>query len=174
MRKKSFDGTSRLISEIISDAKAEAAARIDANFEWVSGFCESPIERLFAAQLLHPELASEFDTRIEFARPPSGQVAKAVPPPFPGIYIFPQITIGNYRVDFLVAEVSVGPSARLIVELDGHDFHERTKDQAQRDKARDRFLVSQGYRVLRFTGSEVFRDPRAVAHEVIAVLLEIM
>lgn len=45
------------------------------------------------------------------------------------------------------------------IELDGHDFHERTKEQSQRDKSGDRALTLDGWTVLRFTGSEIFADP---------------
>ncbi len=45
-----------------------------------------------------------------------------------------------------------------VIECDGHDFHERTKEQAQRDKKRDRELQAAGYKVFRFTGSEIWRS----------------
>lgn len=51
-----------------------------------------------------------------------------------------------------------GSTARIAVEIDGHEFHERTKEQAARDKFRDRKLVRDGFRVVRFTGSEVFAN----------------
>lgn len=43
--------------------------------------------------------------------------------------IEPQATVGNYRVDFqfTVRDVASGVTRRLVVECDGHDFHERTK-----------------------------------------------
>lgn len=47
----------------------------------------------------------------------------------------------------------------MIVECDGHDFHEKTKKQAKHDKKRDRYLTSFGYTVFRFTGSEIYKDP---------------
>lgn len=47
----------------------------------------------------------------------------------------------------------------IAVELDGHAFHERTKEQAARDKKRDRALLSKGWTVVRYTGSEVVKDP---------------
>jgi very-short-patch-repair endonuclease len=53
-----------------------------------------------------------------------------------------------------------------VVELDGHAFHERTKEQAAKDKARDRWMTGAGYAVVRFTGSEVWANPFAVASEV--------
>lgn len=46
----------------------------------------------------------------------------------------------------------------IVLEVDGHAFHERTKEQATRDKARDRLLQSRGYKVFRFTGSDVWKD----------------
>lgn len=81
---------------------------------------------------------------------------------------------GNkYRVDFLICEVGTEGNTdllQLVIECDGHDFHEKTKLQAQRDKKRDRDLQLAGYRVLRFTGSEIFKEPRKCANEVAAFL----
>jgi hypothetical protein len=48
---------------------------------------------------------------------------------------------------------------KLVVEVDGHDFHDRTKQQASYDKEQDREITLEGYRVIRFTGSDIFRDP---------------
>lgn len=71
----------------------------------------------------------------------------------PGYLEFsPQVTIGPYRVDFLVTFNGV----KYVIECDGHDFHERTKEQAQKDKKRDRDLQNLGYKVFRFTGSEIW------------------
>lgn len=73
--------------------------------------------------------------------------------------IFPQVRIGRYRVDFLIfATDPPDRNAALVVECDGHDFHERTKDQAARDRQRDRTLTSIGIPFMRFTGSEIYRD----------------
>jgi hypothetical protein len=78
----------------------------------------------------------------------------------------------NYRLDLVLHRYprwgpnrAHGVDTYVAVECDGHDFHEKTKAQAARDKKRDRDLQSLGWRVLRFTGSEVFRDPGAVAVE---------
>lgn len=67
-----------------------------------------------------------------------------------------QKTIGKYRVDFLVS--ATFSDTQVIIECDGHDFHEKTKEQAIHDKERDRFLTSQGYKILRYTGSELYND----------------
>lgn len=89
-----------------------------------------------------------------------------------------QKKIGDYRVDFLLELESDVPdfinkvkladgkkipgimreTAKLIVECDGHDFHEKTKEQAIKDKTRDRTLQSVGYNIYHFTGSEIYKD----------------
>lgn len=56
---------------------------------------------------------------------------------------------------------------KLVVECDGHEFHERTKDQAKRDRSRDRTMMLGGLDVFRFTGSEIWADPCACAGQVL-------
>lgn len=100
-----------------------------------------------------------------------------------GFLIEPQAVVGQYRVDFLVEWKFLMPVRdeskpvsewgsrmyhnRLIVECDGHDFHEKTKEQAKRDKARDRELTKFGYPVFHYTGSEIWNDVFKCAKEVI-------
>ena len=60
-----------------------------------------------------------------------------------------QQRVGDYRADFVVAYAFFGAEIDIVVECDGHDFHERTKQQAARDKKRDRFMTAQGYRLRR-------------------------
>ena len=75
------------------------------------------------------------------------------------VIIAPQHKIGKYRADFAVfIKDFSGDIISLMVECDGHAFHEKTKEQAARDKKRDRYLQSAGFRVFRFTGSEIFND----------------
>lgn len=90
-----------------------------------------------------------------------------------GLYIHPQRSIGNYRVDFLLTFVGYSfattpaaiQSKSVIVELDGHNFHDKDKRQRSYEKKRDRDLQRAGYKVLHFTGSDVVKDPFACAHE---------
>jgi REase_MTES_1575 len=78
------------------------------------------------------------------------------------------------RLDF--AAVSVGivsndtppvVAASVAIELDGHDWHERTKEQAASDKSRDRALAKLGWHTLRFTGHEVYADASACVRDVV-------
>lgn len=80
------------------------------------------------------------------------------------ITITTQAQIGSYRVDFLV--VNLTTDRKVVVECDGHEFHERTKEQAAHDRKRDRELQADGYLVLRYTGSEIWRDPVGCAADI--------
>lgn len=63
--------------------------------------------------------------------------------------------------------------ARIAVELDGHNWHERSKEQAKADKSRDRALAAAGWHVLRFTGSEIYEDPARCVVECLSVAVSI-
>ena len=65
----------------------------------------------------------------------------------------------RYRVDFLLKD------ARLIVELDGHEYHS-TKEQLEKDAVRQRYMSRAGYSVIKFTGREVVRDVESCVAEV--------
>lgn len=86
-----------------------------------------------------------------------------------GIFISPQFSVGKYRVDFVISYNGNNKTecTGIAVELDGHEFHDKDKTQRAYEKARDRFLVKSGYKVLHFTGSEVVADPYKVAFEVL-------
>jgi very-short-patch-repair endonuclease len=65
-----------------------------------------------------------------------------------------QVPIGRYVADFVCLE------KKLIVELDG-PFHTARKAY---DAARDAFMTSLGYRVLRFTNEELANDVATSLH----------
>jgi very-short-patch-repair endonuclease len=76
----------------------------------------------------------------------------------------------TYRVDILIEDIEDPYFPTVVIECDGHDFHEKTKEQVRKDKQRDRDLQIQGYRVIRFTGSEIFKNAHGCAKEVISFL----
>lgn len=88
-------------------------------------------------------------------------------------FVLPQFKVGQYRADFLVASRGL-PHCRVLVECDGHQFHEKTPEQAERDKRRDRELQAEGYPVLRFTGREIHRSPFDCSSEVVAFLVKLV
>jgi Protein of unknown function (DUF559) len=82
----------------------------------------------------------------------------------PGTLVEPNCKIGPYRVDFLLVP-------RVVVEIDGGGPVRSSSDQVVRERRRDRYLVAQGYAVLRFAGDEVWANPWRCAGEVRDYLL---
>lgn len=70
-----------------------------------------------------------------------------------------QHPIGPYILDFYC------PSARLCVEVDGPVHLD--PEQIERDTARDKWLQTQGIRVLRFTVAEVNERPAAILASIV-------
>jgi very-short-patch-repair endonuclease len=127
--------------------------------------CESPIEQLMLFHLTNGRFAPYRPNLdhgpVSWFYSPLGVTGLA-------FSVVPQFQVGKYRLDFAVmwSHGTSGKHVQIAVECDGHDFHERTKEQAKRDKKRDRFLQAEGWKVLRFTGSEVYADPGGAAGEV--------
>lgn len=127
--------------------------------------CESPIERQLSVALQFLDLSwhNSWPLNKDIA-PDLNHV------PMQGrISLFVQPQIGRFRPDFCV--IAWSPSSRqgvvrCAIECDGHDYHERTKEQARRDKSRDRELATMGWPVLRFTGSEIHKDAFACVKQV--------
>lgn len=74
-----------------------------------------------------------------------------------GLEVQLQTKIGRYRADLMIGD--------LVIECDGHAYHS-TKEQRTHDAERDRKLVAAGYRVIRFTGTEIHKDPASCARQV--------
>lgn len=158
------------ISPALIDPLADAlAGNAMASLEPGLSACGSPIEEAMLGALciagLHKVDAVQIETEASARLGRSGEVLDL-------LIIEPQFSVGRYRADFrLVQRNRWGAGedkvaqAELLIECDGHDFHERSKEQARRDKRRDRELQSDGFKVLHFTGSEIWADPLACAQE---------
>lgn len=85
--------------------------------------------------------------------------------------VCPQLKVSagdrEYRIDLALFVRHGYSTAAIAVELDGHEFHERTAEQAERDKRRDRELQAMGWKVVRFTGSQALRSPLEVVEEIL-------
>ncbi|WP_241120334.1 endonuclease domain-containing protein [Achromobacter xylosoxidans] len=133
-----------------------------------NGACESPIEDLFFIAVHAMCAAERFEVNPHPRSGPDGVLRLQS-----GVYVETQALVGKYRVDFLLRQVGIGPEdivTPVVVELDGHAFHDKNKFQRAYEKARDRFLVKKGLKVLHFTGSEVCADPFKVAFEALDLL----
>lgn len=111
-------------------------------------YCESPIEELFY---------------IAFTIYSSNQTI------FCNIDPQHEVECGDkdYRSDFCLYFSEHWDSQRfkpindiiLLIECDGHEFHEKTKEQVAHDNERDLALKTAGYDVLHFSGSQIYKDP---------------
>jgi len=138
-----------------------------------SASCDSPIEQRLAGSLMWLAVDPAGYAKADYFNDPAEHFKMFTEFHNSEVLITSQYKIGKYRADFLVW-IAKGTQFRgVVVECDGHDFHEKTKDQAARDKSRDRAIVEAGFPVLRFTGSEIWRDPHGCAMQVQKVMQDI-
>lgn len=136
--------------------------------------CGSPIETLMAAGLLFAMQSRDYfggtyPVLMIADRLPEGCFTGWVPQ-CPGIVIYQQAPIGQYRADFLAVVATHAGYVFGAIECDGHAHHDLTKEQASRDRERDRFFQSLGVTVLRFPGSEIWASPMATAAGALLIL----
>lgn len=110
-------------------------------------FTESPIERLFL-EAFDAERTKNKETMYHY-------------------WLNPQAEIGDYRVDF---ELVNNYGKKIVIECDGHDFHQKTKEQVKKDNQRERDLKKLGYEVVRFSGSEIFEDAEKCVQELLDIM----
>jgi len=84
-----------------------------------------------------------------------------------GIQLRPQFwiqaPIGNYRVDFACVP------EKIAIEVDGHEYHS-TKEQRTYDAQRSRALQMLGWKVIRFTGTEIYSNAGGCIDDLIKLL----
>lgn len=125
---------------------------------------ESPIERRFAGALF--AVLSDYPAAAFFWPDDKAPHVEYLPN---GAHFFSQAQLAGYRIDFVVIlKLQSGPRV-FAIECDGHDFHERTKEQAASDRSRDRDLTARGITVIRFTGSEIWRDADRCVEELVNI-----
>jgi hypothetical protein len=162
--------------DFIADVVDSFRARIEA----LLSACESPIERtMLAAIMWHlgaispvfktGPLRVSADDRLGVVPDQESQSVEYGP----AVSVVPQLCVDldgqRYRIDIAIrfAPLDGRPGVYVAIECDGHDFHERTKEQASRDKARDRAFQAHGWIVARFTGSDIWRDAHSCAAEAV-------
>jgi very-short-patch-repair endonuclease len=64
---------------------------------------------------------------------------------------------------------AVWPDLKLVIEIDGYEFH-RGRRSFEDDRARDATLVAHGYRVIRFTATQLRDEPLMVLARLAAAL----
>lgn len=128
--------------------------------------CQSPIERVMGAALVLYSVAMYSPEVFQFSGEGAWPVSDAELRDTDGFHVFAQAPVlKKYKADFLIIMRNSGKHAGVVVECDGHDFHEKTKEQAKKDKGRDREMTLSGVSVLRFTGSEIWAEPFQCANQ---------
>lgn len=176
-------------------AEAFFSSLTDRMEDFLTDACGSPIEQLLGAHIPSIFYGDEFflensfwpfgtsgqeisEHLLEFERKRASRGALADP----FFLATTQVKVDSYRVDFAIsasggvncglesgAPISGGyyeKTCHYFIECDGHDFHEKTKEQVARDKKRDRKIQLTGIPILRFSGSEIFKRPKACINEI--------
>lgn len=78
------------------------------------------------------------------------------------VEIIPQMPWRRYRIDWVVRRAG---KTDIFIECDGNEFHTKPVD-VSRDRARDAEMAAAGFKVFRFTGSEIFADAASCARTV--------
>lgn len=131
-----------------------------------SEYCESPIEILFlsAFTLGYTIVDWAHDSGVPHVARQS-ELSDLITRSY--LVIVPQFVWQEYRIDFAIFDSERLDSPLVFIECDGHSFHERTPEQAERDRRRDREIQLAGIPITRFTGREIYRDPFRCVEETI-------
>lgn len=123
------------------------------------GMCESPIEAMLGEAIKLYYRIGHYDPWEPLVI--SSQEDIGHWPKNTKVLVY-QYKFKNYRIDWALIQ----PPHMLFIECDGHEFHERTKEQAARDRKKDRDLQQAGHHVLRFTGSEIYGNATKCARQI--------
>lgn len=85
-----------------------------------------------------------------------------------GLQPLQQVEIGTRRVDFALSAAGL----HFAIECDGFEYHDRTPEQATKDKARDRELVRHGYIPIHFTGREIMQDSQGCVDQIKSIVFK--
>lgn len=133
---------SAAIDAYMEDRRTELLHRIRCSIRG----CESPLEAAFVAWWI--TLSKYFDLQLHRQIPVIAATR-------------------SYRLDFVFRPVASEVASMVAVEMDGHDFHERTKEQVTYRNQRDRDLQSEGWTVFHVSGSEFNANPEAAVMDVL-------
>jgi len=125
---------------------------------------ESPLEAIFKIWWAAVTLFDEFGSSYTLELVPQVEI---------------QTKGRRYRVDFEVVPQDKDEWAeahrygfewrRIAIELDGHEFHERTVEQVIGRNQRDRDLQESSWRVVHFSGTEFYRQPEVCVQQVLDI-----
>lgn len=157
------EGTTSLAERVRDSLEGDFFDSCHLTIQEVAPFCQSQIEMLFGAALLIAMRMAPANEPIIKLKSPGDEGETSV------FLLMPQYPWRSYRIDWVI-KPRLQPHAKhpyVFIECDGHAFHERTKEQAEHDRARDREIQVAGIPILRFTGRELYRNAGACALQAI-------
>lgn len=153
MSKIKFDKEEQ-VQRVIASVQDDLLGMTRYDVTILSKICESPIEVALGATILMKDRIDPYMRGNGINVASSKEIDDYGPKKW---LLVPQYEWHEFRID-LALRVPRYRFEWIFIECDGHEFHERTKEQAARDRQRDREIQSAGIPVLRFTGSEIHRD----------------
>lgn len=122
--------------------------------------CESPIEQLLSLHLTDLRISfNDWNPFIEVSQIGRNQEIKCK-------------NGKKYRLDFyFIVNYKNQETKYFGIECDGFEFHQKTKEQVQYDNQRQRDLQNEGIEIIRFSGSEIWKNPIKCAKEVKQIIL---
>lgn len=122
--------------------------------------CESPIEQILSLALEQLNIVNiyKFNPFVDIV-----EIEKQK-----------ELQCGNkkYRADFFIPVIYKNQENKcFVIECDGHEFHQKTKEQVERDNIRMRTLQKYGYEIIRFSETEIWHRPYKCANEVLNIIL---
>jgi very-short-patch-repair endonuclease len=81
----------------------------------------------------------------------------------------------KFRLDFVLLNLNaycnyiegkVKSYNKIGIEIDGFEFHEKTKEQFEREKVRNRFLTKYDWKIFYFAGTEIYNNPFGCVMEI--------
>lgn len=150
-------------------------ARGTGKFSGLLGQCESVIEQAFAAAFLvnNAFTVTPVGKRWRIERAAEALVLASQYELVQGLDpwangVDPEKVFARADFAFLDGE---NDRLVLVVEADGHDWHEKNKKQIASDRARDRRILRCGIPIARFTGAEIHASAGACGVEAFAMAL---
>ena len=118
--------------------------------------CESPIEQLLSLAITEIYPMLNIPRLIQIDRIENNSTVKC--------------GSKKYRIDILIYVSYWDCEKKFAIECDGHEFHQKTKQQVEKDNSRMRDLQEAGYTVIRFSGTEIYHEPMVCAAKIKSII----
>jgi very-short-patch-repair endonuclease len=146
------------LTESVSRALNCAKRRLRDGLEFAVVDCESPIEQMLSIELETAQRQGKFD--IPLLVDVIGFEKQKI------------IVCGDkkYRADIAIPVKYWNGFKMFLIECDGYEFHQKTKEQVAKDNERMRDLQLAGYIIIRFSGSEIYHKAPRCACEIANII----